>query len=616
MHRWTRISLAAWAVGGCAALAQDALNLDPVATGLTAPIGMAHAGDGRLFIVEQRGTIRIVENGQLLPRPFLDVSSKLVEARPGFDERGLLGLAFHPQYASNGRFFIFYNAPRSPDIQVHFDESDITNGVPHFTFRTIQFSGGIVGAPTNPAHTSSGTKAWQIPAGGNATIQLAATVSFVRMFFVHPSGASPGSVQAVDGTGTNRGTPVPSRAATVPGDPANFVTINQERFGIKELRFTAPPGQGFTLFVDDLQVHSLNSRTLLAEYRVSADPNIADPDSERLLLEVPKPQFNHNGGQLAFGPDGYLYISAGDGGGANDGIHGHAPEGNGQNVNTLLGKLLRIDVNSGNPYGIPPDNPFVGRPGLDEIYAYGLRNPWRFSFDRQTGRLFCADVGQNLFEEVDIIERGGNYGWRVREGLHCFDPANPTQPPPTCPDRGPFGEPLLDPIHEYGRTVGISVTGGYVYRGTRMPGLVGQYIFGDWSRSFSQADGSLFRLEETSPGQWERFEFEVRRGARAAPRLGRFVSAFGEDVDGELYVCTQTEIGFGGTTGVVFRISQAPGASDIDRDGCVGQADLGILLSHWLQTVPPNTQGDLNGDGVVNQADLGILLADWNAGCP
>jgi len=236
-----------------------------------------------------------------------------------------------------------------------------------------------------------------------------------------------------------------------------------------------------------------------------------DPESERVLLEVPEPQFNHNGGEVVFGPDGYLYATLGDGGGANDTGPGHVEDwydendgGNGQDVTeNLLGSVLRIDVDQegeDRPYAVPDDNPLVGTEGMDEIYAWGLRNPWRASFD--DGQLITADVGQALFEEVDVVQRGGNYGWNVREGFHCFNADNATEPldecPASAPGEAPFdGQPLIDPVAEYphtyrGNPVGISITGGYVYRGDQVPDLSGRYLFGDWSASFVEPRGRIF----------------------------------------------------------------------------------------------------------------------------
>src|SRR5471032_2914064 len=221
-------------------------------------------------------------------------------------------------------------------------------------------------------------------------------------------------------------------------------------------------------------------RSVISEMKVSAtDPDKADPKSERILFEVPQPFWNHKGGLLAFGPDGYLYLGLGDGGSAGD------PHHNGQNTNVLLAKMLRIDVNKRDAnlqYGIPSDNPFVNATNArPEIFAYGLRNPWRYSFDRQTGDLWVGDVGQDLWEEVDLVTNGGDYGWSVREGAHHFKP-------------GPPGAQYTDPVIEYthrpnlqsqgmfpDHSIGLCVIGGYVYRGTKYPSLEGIYIYGDYN---------------------------------------------------------------------------------------------------------------------------------------
>jgi hypothetical protein len=277
-------------------------------------------------------------------------------------------------------------------------------------------------------------------------------------------------------------------------------------------------------------------------------------------LRVDQPQANHNGGTVAFGPDGYLYISLGDGGAANDRGLGHPPRGNGQDRTTILGSLLRLDVNAGNPYAIPSDNPFVGQEGADEIYAYGFRNPYRFSFDRQSGALYVADAGQNLYEEVSRVSRGGNYGWNLREGAHCFSATSPNNPPATCTASGPWGEPLIGPVIEYAHPgqpggLGLVVVGGYVYRGDAIPALSGNYIFGDWSRSFSRADGQLLAAppQPESTGAWPVRQLSIT----GMESLNHFVLGFGEDGDGELYLLVSQATGPGGSTGKVFKLVPA-----------------------------------------------------------
>ena len=246
-------------------------------------------------------------------------------------------------------------------------------------------------------------------------------------------------------------------------------------------------------------------KSVIAEYHVSTtNLDVADT-SERVLLEVPDLYTNHNGGQNLFGPDGYLYIGLGDEGGAGD------PQNNGQNLGTLFGKVLRIDVNGALPYAIPSDNPFLGTAGArGEIWAYGLRNPWRFSFDRCGGRLFLADVGQDTWEEVDLIEKGGNYGWRIMEGPACFNP------PTGCTTTG-----LQTPIASYDHTFGCSITGGYVYRGAASPVLSGRYLFGDY------CSGRLWELHAAGLNNWVMTQ---------VAQTGLAISSFGEDQNGEVYI--------------------------------------------------------------------------------
>jgi len=346
------------------------LDVQLITDGVSHPTAFAEPADhfGRLFVCEQEGRIRIIQNGKLLPTPFLDLSGDVIK-KEGYDERGLLGLAFHPDFAHNGKFYVYCSVP---------DNS---------------------------------------------------------------AGA--------------------------------------------------------------------NHRSEVREYTATTNANTVGKNNMRVVLHFLEPEANHNGGDLKFGPDGFLYIGVGDGGGAND---QHGEHGNGQNLNTLLGKILRIDVNQ-NPYGIPKDNPYVNKAGArPEIFAYGLRNPWRISFDRSTGRLFAGDVGQDAYEEVDIVKNGGNYGWRVREGLH---PKNTSDPDP---------KNWINPITEYPHPEGISVTGGFVYRGKAIPSLQGKYVFADWS-------GPVWALTDTKQEQWSREKLPISK----SPGYWQIYS-FGEDQSGELYI--------------------------------------------------------------------------------
>jgi glucose/arabinose dehydrogenase len=337
------------------------VRLESVASGFDRPLFVTHAGDGsgRLFVVEQGGRIRVVKAGAALAAPFLDLSRALDNSK---GERGLLGLAFAPDYATSGFFFV--------------------------------------------AHTSPG--------------------------------------------------------------PA----------------------------------------VVVRRFHVSADPDRADPASGELVLSMDDPFSNHNGGMLAFGPDGYLWVGTGDGGAAGD------PNDNARNPKSLLGKLLRLDVRQ-LPYRSPGDNPFVAGGGRAEIWALGLRNPWRFSFDRGSGELWIGDVGQNAWEEIDLADprtaAGIRFGWKTMEGGHCFSPRE------ACDPAG-----LALPVHEYGHDAGCSVTGGYVYRGKRVPALAGAYLFGDYCR------GTVWTLRSGASGA-----FEVAR----LLETGRLISSFGEDEEGEVYLC-------------------------------------------------------------------------------
>ncbi len=380
----------------CNSQEKPAFSLKKLATGFTSPVGMAcpDDGTGRIFIFEQSGKVIIYKNGTIVKSPFINISGRLDGLNIAYSEKGLLGMAFHPNYKNNGRFFLYYSAPHS---QKGFDH-----------------------------------------------------------------------------------------------------------------------------------------KSVIAEFNVSTDnPDIA-VDKPIVIMEILQPESNHNGGMLEFGPDGYLYIGTGDGGGAND---EHGTIGNSQDKSNLLGKILRIDIDSKKPYAIPSDNPFLNQSGSKaEIYAYGLRNPWRFSFDRENGKLFCGDVGQNKFEEINIIKKGGNYGWRIMEGYHCFNPAT------NCNKSG-----LELPIDEYGREKGISICGGYVYRGTEIPTLKGMYVFGDWS-------GKLYLLRQKSSGAWERVEPGI--DGTGSNELNGKLNSMGQDINGNIYLLTQKMFGPKSPTGVLYKITK------------------------------------------------------------
>jgi glucose/arabinose dehydrogenase len=248
------------------------------------------------------------------------------------------------------------------------------------------------------------------------------------------------------------------------------------------------------------------------------NPNQADPDSELIVMEIEQPYQNHNGGAIEFGPDGFLYIALGDGGDRND------PKANGQNLGSVLGKILRIDVDhpsAGKNYGIPADNPFVDVDGaLPEIYAFGLRNPWRIAFDKETGLLWAGDVGQELWEEVVLVTKGGNYGWSTREGSHAFG-----NRPPVEGVSAP-----IEPVWEYDHQIGKSITGGRVYRSSRVGDLTGKYLYADyvtgkiWALSYDPATGKATRNDQVIPENV-------------------LVLAFGEDESGEVYYLTNSSRG-------------------------------------------------------------------------
>jgi glucose/arabinose dehydrogenase len=438
-----------------------AVNLIPVATGMAAPLyGINPPGDtSRLFVLEQNGLVRILQNGSLLPGSALDLQSRVQVAPVGTgplnpgnanDERGLLGLAFHPGY----------NDPSS------------------LGFRTLYtYTSEALSSPTFPA----------------------------------PNGATQ------------------------------------------------------------------NYMNLITEWKISAaDANVVDPASRRVIVSFGKNAGNHNGGTVAFGPDGYLYLALGDGGNANDVGASHIePGGNAQNLTTPLGKMIRIDpinpsltpgspnpASSNGQYRIPADNPFTGVGELREIYASGLRNPYRFAFDTLNGDLIQADVGQNNIEEIDRITKGGNYGWAVKEGTFLFNRTNGTigTPPGNNSPGVPAG--LIDPISngtnflQYDHQDGISITGGFVYRGTAIPELYGKYVFGDLALRTqpTRVDGRLFYADLA---QATIKEFLLPQFPNGILPNGLTVHGFGQDASGELYAMV-TNTPSNGTGGIIYKFAQIP----------------------------------------------------------
>jgi glucose/arabinose dehydrogenase len=303
-----------------------------------------------------------------------------------------------------------------------------------------------------------------------------------------------------------------SFSPTVFGDLSGLLIENPgNEEGLLGLAFSPRFGVDGRVFVDYSAGNS--RRSVLARFNVSN--GTMEMGSERVILEVPQPFANHNGGQLAFGPDGYLYWGLGDGGAAGD------PQGNGQKLSTLLASILRLDV-SGDGYTVPPDNPFVDVAGaLPEKYAYGLRNPWRFSFDRLTGDLWTGDVGQGKWEEVDRIESGGNYGWSIMEGFECYQG-------PGCDQTG-----LIPPRAVYDHDAGCSITGGYVYRGAAMPELQGWYVYGDY------CSGNIWALDTTTDSE-----------PVLLVESGHTITSFAELPDGEIVALTFDS--------GIFRLQQAP----------------------------------------------------------
>jgi glucose/arabinose dehydrogenase len=432
------------------------MRLETTATGLTAPLkGVVAPGQpSRIYVVDQPGVVWAIDLGTGAKSVFLDVTSRIVTLGvfgPGtFDERGLLGLAFHPDYTTNGRLYTYTSEPEA--------------GLP--TFATTL-------PPGTPPDHQNVVAEWRVPD---------------------------------------------------PTDPASVV----------------------------------------------------DPASRRELIRVDWPQFNHDGGDLGFGPDGMLYISMGDGGGADDQGVGHVgPIGNAQVLTNPLGKIHRIDVDGSNSangqYGIPADNPFVGTPGaVEEIFAFGFRNPYRFSFDRATGNLFVGDAGQNDIEEVDLVVRGGNHGWATKEGTLFFFNNGGADGFASTMDNGLVPPGVIDPIAQYDtHHEGHAIVGGFVYRGSQSPQLRGRYVFGDFARLFRfpsgpNDTGRLFVLQQKNPktGLREINELHVPgqgglggQNLEGTEGIGLALLGFGQDAAGELYVLGNINGTPFGTDGVVQRLA-------------------------------------------------------------
>ena len=519
LFRFLFIGLSIFAIPGLALHAQLAdpimtggapIKLETVADGLTAPNWgtVAPGDDNRLFVSDQNGILWAIDLDTGDKSVFADVSGLLVPLGafgPGsFDERGFLGVAFHPDYAANGRLYTYTSEPVG-------GEAD---------FSTMP--------PLTDANHQSVIREWQVP---------------------NPMDQS----------------------------------------------------------------------------------SVVDPSSIREVLRIDEPQFNHNAGALNFGPDGMLYIALGDGGGRDDEGVGHGESGNAQDPSNPLGSILRIDPlgsNSANgQYGIPADNPFVGQPGfVDEIFAYGFRNPFRFSFDMERGDLYVGDVGQDDLEEVDVVVAGGNYGWNVKEGSFCFDPAGADpgfafeQYP--CPNEPPG---LIDPIAEYNTADsldsnedGRAVVGGFVYRGSEIPPLVGRYVFGDYSR-FTESgvpnnDGRLFFLNKKNVVGKNQIKTSKIQEFQIADqdRLGLAVLGFGQDTHGEIYVLgNETGVPFGAgddldiPTGVVLRIAKAnPGSAQTTSNS---SRNFSAHLSGREQNPPLDTRAQ--GQAIFQLSKDGTELA-------
>ncbi|MCU0787293.1 MAG: CHRD domain-containing protein [Verrucomicrobia bacterium] len=334
--------------------------------------------------------------------------------------------------------------------------------------------------------------------------------------------------------------------------------------------YTSEPLSGTADFENGLGSTN-NHHSVIAEWQISTtNANVVDVSTRREILRIDQPQPNHNGGAMHFGPDGYLYIVLGDGGQANDAGLGHVPGGNGQDSNNIWGTMIRIDVDGTNSangqYGVPGDNPFVGGDGLDEIFAYGFRNPFSFSFDSLTGDILLGDVGQGKVEEVDVVTPGDNFGWNIKEGTFWFDGAGNIVAAPVRPV--PPG--LVDPIAMYDHDDGLAIIGGYRYRGGAIGGLAGTYVFGDWG-SFSAPSGRLYYLDATNGVNEFRLGFEDRS-------LGMWLKGWGQDAGGELYVFGSKALGPSGATGRMLKLIPAPAPVEITG---VAAAAAGNVQIDW-----------------------------------
>lgn len=388
----------------------------------------------------------------------------------------------------------------------------------------------VTGVPTEVATIESPTETTPstqvppaVPTNNTFTLDIEPIATgLTRPIFVAHAGDDSGRLFLVEQPGRIR---VFENGAVNPTpflDVADKITTRGNEQGLLGLAFH-PDYKNNGLFFINYSA-AANGDNIIERYHVSDDPNVADAGSGRVILTIPGAEPNHNGGDIAFGPDGYLYIATGDGGGAGD---RHGSIGNGQALNTLLGKILRIDVNA-DTYTVPEDNPLVNTAdALPEIWTYGWRNPWRFSFDRATGDMYIGDVGQSSIEEISFQpagEGGGNYGWRIMEGNDCYD------------DSANCGSPdLIAPIATYSHDLGCSITGGYVYRGQEFPWLVGQYIFADY------CSGNVWATARDANGVWQ---------TRQVTTFDDTISSFGEDQAGELYVA-------GHRDGTIYKLTSA-----------------------------------------------------------